>query len=322
MDMSSIGSMIGGSGGGGSNWGAGLAIGGKAEQDIASFILPFFTSKQLRIGNNLAKKAINEGYDAAGNYIGESYDTARGDITGAQGNALGAVQGGYAGAEKAMQPYASSGAVGAQTMADMVKGGGFQFNPQDVYSDPSFQFELEQGTNALQGSAAARGGLLSGGLLKKLQKYGIDLASTKYQDAFNRALSSYTTNFQGAQNLASMGQSAAGTIGGYRAGSGTAQGNIYSEGGRNLAEIAGAYGTNMGNLSTARANNLADLEIQRGNINAGEWQGYGNAAVQQGQHLQEIGAMQMGQQSGGGTVTTGGGNGVSGLNFKNFSLKK
>lgn len=61
----------------------------------------------------------------------------------------------------------------------------FNFDPA---SDPGYQFRLKQGTEALEGSAAARGGLFSGQTGKDLQQYGQDLASQEYQNAFARDL--------------------------------------------------------------------------------------------------------------------------------------
>jgi hypothetical protein len=58
---------------------------------------------------------------------------------------------------------------------------GFNFQ-----SDPGYQFRLQEGMNAIQGSAAARGNALSGSTLKALQKYGQNLASDEMQNAYNR----------------------------------------------------------------------------------------------------------------------------------------
>lgn len=60
---------------------------------------------------------------------------------------------------------------------------------------PGYQFQVQQATNALQNSAAARGGLLSTGTAKNLAGYINGLASTNYQNTFNNALQSYDTNF-------------------------------------------------------------------------------------------------------------------------------
>lgn len=67
-------------------------------------------------------------------------------------------------------------------------------NPVDVASDPYYQFRAKEGEKALQRSAAARGTLLTGGMLKALEGYRQGLASEEAGNAFNRALSTYTTN--------------------------------------------------------------------------------------------------------------------------------
>lgn len=60
---------------------------------------------------------------------------------------------------------------------------GEQFNFE---ADPGYGFRLSEGLKALERSAAARGGLLSGGTGKALQRYGQGLASQEYQNAFQR----------------------------------------------------------------------------------------------------------------------------------------
>jgi hypothetical protein len=53
-------------------------------------------------------------------------------------------------------------------------------------SQPGYQFQLGEGQRAIERSAAARGGLLSGGAGRALERYGQDYASTKYDDLFNK----------------------------------------------------------------------------------------------------------------------------------------
>ena len=65
---------------------------------------------------------------------------------------------------------------------------------QQAQQTPGYQFTLQQGENALQNSAAARGDLLSGNTLKAITDYGQNLANTTYNDVYNRALNSYQTN--------------------------------------------------------------------------------------------------------------------------------
>jgi hypothetical protein len=62
-------------------------------------------------------------------------------------------------------------------------------------NDPGYQFRLQQGQNALQNSAAARGGLLTGGTAKALSDYNQNAASGEYGNVYNRALQNYNTNY-------------------------------------------------------------------------------------------------------------------------------
>lgn len=54
------------------------------------------------------------------------------------------------------------------------------------WRDPGYDFRLAEGQKLLQGSAAARGGLLSGATLKDLTNYGQGAASQEYANAFDR----------------------------------------------------------------------------------------------------------------------------------------
>jgi hypothetical protein len=61
---------------------------------------------------------------------------------------------------------------------------------------------------ALERSAAARGGLLSGGTLKGIQRFGQDLASQEYGNAFNRYQTERAARLNPLQSLMGSGQSA------------------------------------------------------------------------------------------------------------------
>ncbi len=61
-------------------------------------------------------------------------------------------------------------------------------------NDPGYQARLQTGEQAVQGSAAAKGSVLSGGTLKALNDYSQQFASNEYGNYFNQALQGYTTN--------------------------------------------------------------------------------------------------------------------------------
>jgi hypothetical protein len=79
--------------------------------------------------------------------------------------------------------------------------------------DPGYQFRLKEGMQGLERSAASRGGLLSGGTLKGIQRYGQDMASQEYTNAFNRYQAERTGTLNPLQSLAGVGQSTANTLG-------------------------------------------------------------------------------------------------------------
>ncbi len=80
----------------------------------------------------------------------------------------------------------------------------------DLTQDPGYAFRMSEGMKALERSAAARGGLLSGSMLKGAQRFGQDLASQEYQNAYNRALTQYNTTAA----LAGVGQTATNQLSG------------------------------------------------------------------------------------------------------------
>ncbi len=95
-----------------------------------------------------------------------------------------------------------------------------EFTPEMFKTDPGYAFRMSEGMKALERSAAARGGLLSGATLKGAQRYGQDLASQEFQNAFNRyqitranTLNPYQALSGTAQTSANVLTGAAGTLG-------------------------------------------------------------------------------------------------------------
>ena len=123
-----------------------------------------------------------------------------------------------------LNPYRTAGSNAlAQLMGGMGQDGQFMktYSGQDIYDDPSYKFRVNQGNNAIQGSAAAQGGLLSGATLKALQNYGQESASQEYQNAYNRFNADQTNQYNRLSNLVGIGQNAAAQTG--NAGTQTAQ---------------------------------------------------------------------------------------------------
>ena len=87
------------------------------------------------------------------------------------------------------------------------------FGMQQFQQDPGYAFRMQEGMKALERSAAARGGLLSGGMLKGAQQYGQDLASQEYMNAFNRYQAERNARLNPLQSLAGIGQTATNQLG-------------------------------------------------------------------------------------------------------------
>ena len=80
-------------------------------------------------------------------------------------------------------------------------------------ADPGYAFRLSEGQKALERSAAARGGLLSGGTGKALQRFGQEMGSQEYTNAFNRYQIENKAKLNPLQSLTGMGQTTAQQLG-------------------------------------------------------------------------------------------------------------
>jgi hypothetical protein len=138
-------------------------------------------------------------------------------------------------------------------------------DPQRISSSPAYQFRFGQGMDALQKSAAAKGTLLTGGTLKDLTAFGQGLASTEFENEYNRQLGkyqmdqgTYRANAAGIinplQNYANSGQNAASS---YAAN----VGNLYQQGGALNAQNT----INQNAANTGLSGNLSDLVTLAGN---------------------------------------------------------
>lgn len=147
-------------------------------------------------------------------------------------------------------PASTSYKVGGQTFADLDqaqayananKTGGTAWNWQ---MDPAYQFRLQQGLDAIQASAAARGGLYSGKTMRDLNSYGQDYASNEWGNTYNRVMgqSSLGQNAaamtgQAAQNYGQGASNAFSAIGNAGAAKYTGQANAFNSGLQNALGI-------------------------------------------------------------------------------------
>lgn len=167
---------------------------------------------------------------------------------GAANNATDALQRQYNLNRQDVQPWLDSGknALGQlnQQMPNLTR----SFSMADFQADPGYAFNLQQGQQAIERSAAARGGLNSGATMKSLANYSQGVANQTYNDSFNRFNTSQGNTFNRLSTMAGMGQNAANTN--VQSGNQTAAGvasNITSAGNATAAGQI-ASGNNINNL--------------------------------------------------------------------------
>jgi len=129
------------------------------------------------------------------------------------------------------------------------------FGMDQFQQDPGYAFRLSEGQKALDRSAAARGGLISGGALKAAATYGQNMGSQEYQNAFNRYQTERQATLSPLQALTGMG--------------GTTASNLGAAGQTNA--------TNIGNLGMAGAAATGEGYMGAANARASGYMGVSNA---------------------------------------------
>lgn len=153
------------------------------------------------------------------------------------------------------EPFREAGMAGQNRLLELLGIGGEKgaqgygryatadFTPANFLAnqDPGYAFRMSEGMKALERSAAARGGLLAGAQMKGIQRYGQDLASQEYQNAFNRYQTQRTNTLNPYASLAGVAQSSANTLTNAAGNLGTSMGaNIIGAGNAAAAGQIGA----------------------------------------------------------------------------------
>ena len=136
-----------------------------------------------------------------------------------------------------------------------------KFGMDQFQADPGYAFRLAEGQKALDRSAAARGGLISGSALKAASRYGQEMGSQEYQNAFNRYQAERASQLAPLQSLAGIGQTTAANLGAQGASNAQAMGNyLTGAAAANAAGNVGAANAMTGSLGTylnySQGNNL------------------------------------------------------------------
>ena len=153
------------------------------------------------------------------------------------------------------------------------------FGMGDFQQDPGYGFRMSEGLKALDRTAASRGGLLSGATLKGAQRFGQDLASQEYTNAFNRYQVNRSNQINPLQTFMGSGQSATNVLGSAGQNYANQAGEAYMGAGNARASgyigSANALSNAFGGVSNAFTNyNLMNALNNRGTSTAGYPGGY------------------------------------------------
>jgi hypothetical protein len=87
------------------------------------------------------------------------------------------------------------------------------FGMQQFQQDPGYAFRLSEGQKQLDRMAAIRGGQISGSSLKAAARFGQDMGSQEYSNAFNRYQTERNARLNPLQSLAGVGQTSTNQLG-------------------------------------------------------------------------------------------------------------
>ena len=262
--IGAVGSLIGGALGSNASKQAGTTLANNAQQV-----------------NSLTQSAVNSGQGA----VQAAVPNANSLIATGTSQAAQSLGAGLSGAQSTLSdiynqeltninPYLATGQSGLSMLNAAVAPGGSLSNQfaaptaAQVQATPGYEFTLDQGTQAIMRNAAATG--LTGGTLKNINQFAEGTASQYYQQAYNNALNTFSTNrnatMQNLQTLLGQGnfgtsqfQSAGQNYGNTVAGD-TMQANSLLAGYQNQGAQAQA-----GNVTSA-ASQTANLGIQGAQI--------------------------------------------------------
>lgn len=147
----------------------------------------------------------------------------------------------------AMSEYERNLAAYNQAEQDLANGTGDagyllrKFTPGDLTQDPGYQFQMEQGQQAIDRAAAARGNRYAGSTLKELLRFNTGLADSTYNQAFNRDAAEKSRIFGMLTGVTGQGSSTANSLAGLgQAASNNISSNILAGGN---AQAAGTVGS-------------------------------------------------------------------------------
>lgn len=141
--------------------------------------------------------------------------------------------------------------VGVNALPELVAASRYDpFTTEKFQADPGYAFRLKEGLRALESSAAARGGLLSGNQMRDITQFGQELGSQEFTNAFNRYQAERNARLNPLQSLAGMGQTTSQNIAG-------AAGRLGEQIGSNLIQGGAARASGYMGMANALSGGLS-----------------------------------------------------------------
>lgn len=206
--------------------------------------------------------------EAAQQAANQQYGAGLGDITQARDTASQQVGQAFGQAGQMFDPYRQAGTAALQQQAALSGALGQEAFNQAFQASPQQQFLREQGERAALRTAAARGGVGGGNVMKELSRFNTGLAS---QDLQNQIAN--------LQQLGSQGLGASGSAAQFAAQGGMAQSDLQTQAAQQLAGLRGQIGQSQLGTGQQLAG-LGTLAGQQGlNTLTGAGQQLGNLGV-------------------------------------------
>jgi hypothetical protein len=237
---------------------------------------------QMRNANNVQAAQIQQQKDVLEQQLRVAAETRDAQL-GVSREVLGKQEGAY-------NPYQQAGLAGQNQLLNYLGIGadtgsqGYgqyanaQFTPEAFAAnqDPGYGFRRKEGLKAVDAQAAARGGLISGAALKASQRFGQDMASQEYQNAFNRYQTSRQATLAPYQQLQGVGLQGAGGLSNAAGNYGTNAIGAYGSYGAAAGNAYGALGTGLYNATGGAGSMINSAYGNYGNQVTGALTGFGS----------------------------------------------
>jgi hypothetical protein len=159
---------------------------------------------------------------------------------------------------------------GIREGGELVRG----FTPADFTTDPGYAFRLAEGQKQLDRQAAIRGGQISGAALKAAGRYGQEMASQEFGNAYNRFRETQGLRRNALAGVAGYGPTAASSINAAGQSYATGAGNIMTGQGETSANALlaaqqarsssyGQLGSALGRYLNPTSSSPSNADIER-----------------------------------------------------------